>query len=131
MRAGCWRTASGANELLLVGRGRRLLYLLRRHLLRRHVDLVGARHRLLEVANSAAQRVAQRRKLARPEDQEDDDEDEQQLAEAEVHGLPPRVRLARGARVLPANFLRVDRPLVWGHRGASADAPENTHAAFA
>ena len=33
--------------------------------------------------------------------------------------------------VLPANFLRADRPMVWGHRGASADAPENTMTAFA
>lgn len=28
-------------------------------------------------------------------------------------------------------FRRKDRPLVWAHRGASADAPENTQAAFA
>jgi glycerophosphoryl diester phosphodiesterase len=31
--------------------------------------------------------------------------------------------------MLPAAFLRKDRPLVWGHRGASAEAPENTLAA--
>src|SRR4051812_9514126 len=28
-------------------------------------------------------------------------------------------------------FVRTDRPLILGHRGASADAPENTCAAFA
>ena len=33
--------------------------------------------------------------------------------------------------MLPANFLREDRPMVWGHRGASWEAPENTLAAFA
>ena len=33
--------------------------------------------------------------------------------------------------MLPAPFLRSDRPLIWGHRGASAEAPENTMAAFA
>ena len=30
----------------------------------------------------------------------------------------------------PPEWLRSDRPLVWAHRGASADAPENTLAAF-
>ena len=30
----------------------------------------------------------------------------------------------------PPDWLRSDRPLVWAHRGASADAPENTLAAF-
>ncbi len=32
--------------------------------------------------------------------------------------------------MLPSAFLRSDRPLIWGHRGASAEAPENTMAAF-
>jgi glycerophosphoryl diester phosphodiesterase len=32
--------------------------------------------------------------------------------------------------MLPAHFNRAGRPLIWAHRGASADAPENTVAAF-
>lgn len=36
----------------------------------------------------------------------------------------------RGGYHAPA-FARDDRPLIWAHRGASADAPENTCAAFA
>jgi glycerophosphoryl diester phosphodiesterase len=33
--------------------------------------------------------------------------------------------------MLPAHFIRDGRPLIWAHRGASAEAPENTLAAFA
>jgi glycerophosphoryl diester phosphodiesterase len=33
--------------------------------------------------------------------------------------------------MLPAHFIRQGRPLIWAHRGASAEAPENTLAAFA
>jgi glycerophosphoryl diester phosphodiesterase len=32
--------------------------------------------------------------------------------------------------MLPAHFNRTGRPLIWAHRGASAEAPENTLAAF-
>ncbi len=32
--------------------------------------------------------------------------------------------------MLPAHFNRTGRPLLWAHRGASAEAPENTLAAF-
>ena len=33
--------------------------------------------------------------------------------------------------MLPAHFIPGGRPLIWAHRGASAEAPENTLAAFA
>ncbi len=33
--------------------------------------------------------------------------------------------------MLPAHFIPRGRPLIWAHRGASAEAPENTLAAFA
>lgn len=33
--------------------------------------------------------------------------------------------------MLPAHFIRDERPAIWAHRGASAEAPENTLAAFA
>jgi glycerophosphoryl diester phosphodiesterase len=32
--------------------------------------------------------------------------------------------------MLPAHFIRSGAPLIWAHRGASAEAPENTMAAF-
>ena len=32
--------------------------------------------------------------------------------------------------MLPAHFIPAGRPLIWAHRGASAEAPENTLAAF-
>jgi glycerophosphoryl diester phosphodiesterase len=32
--------------------------------------------------------------------------------------------------MLPAHFNRTGRPLIWAHRGASSEAPENTLAAF-
>lgn len=33
--------------------------------------------------------------------------------------------------MLPAHFIRDERPVIWAHRGASAEAPENTLGAFA
>src|SRR5256885_5747813 len=124
-----------APRLLLLRGGARLrlrrgcLVLGQGVLLRGDVDLVVPRHRSLEVLDALAQGVAQLRKLARAEDEEDHDEDQQQLAEPEIHRKASSSWQA-STEMLPAHFNRTGRPLLWAHRGASAEAPENTLAAF-
>src|SRR5438132_1023446 len=123
-----------APRLLLLRGGARLrlrrgcLVLGQGVLLRGDVDLVVSSHRSLEVLDALAQGVAELRELARAEDEEDHDEDQQQLAEPEIHRKASSWQASM--EMLPAHFNRTGRPLLWAHRGASADAPENTLAAF-
>src|SRR2546428_798027 len=134
MRGGC-SPPEGIRALLLLRRGAGLrlrggrLVLRQRVLLRSDVDLVVPRHRSLEVLDAFAQGVAQLRQLAGAEDEEDHDEDQQQLAEPEIHRKTSSSWQA-STEMLPAHFNRTGRPLLWAHRGASAEAPENTLAAF-
>src|SRR3989449_3020856 len=134
MRGGC-SPPEGIRALLLIRRGAGLrlrggrLVLRQRVLLRSDVDLVVPRHRSLEVLDAFAQGVAQLRQLAGAEDEEDHDEDQQQLAEPEIHRKTSSSWQA-STEMLPAHFNRTGRPLLWAHRGASAEAPENTLAAF-
>src|SRR5207253_2334842 len=117
----------------LVGSGRLLLLSLV-DLLGRHVDGVVTAHRPLEVADPAAQRVAELRDLARPEDEQHHEEDEEELAEPEIAHVRCSFQVrevnASTGRASPQQFSRAGRPLVWAHRGASCAAPENTLAAF-
>src|SRR2546421_4281728 len=135
MRGGCSPPEGIRALLLLRGRaGLRLrggrLVLRQRVLLRSDVDLVVPRHRSLEVLDAFAQGVPQLRQLAGAEDEEDHDEDQQQFAEPEIHRKTSSSWQA-STEMLPAHFNRTGRPLLWAHRGASAEAPENTLAAFA
>src|SRR2546423_620647 len=134
MRGGCSPPEGIRALLLLRGRaGLRLrdgrLVLRQRVLLRSDVDLVVPRHRSLEVLDAFAQGVPQLRQLAGAEDEEDHDEDQQQFAEPEIHRKTSSSWQA-STEMLPAHFNRTGRPLLWAHRGASAEAPENTLAAF-
>src|SRR6266478_4827804 len=134
MRGGC-SPPEGIRALLLLRRGAGLrlrggrLVLRQRVLLRSDVDLVVPRHRSLEVLDAFAQGVPQLRQLAGAEDEEDHDEDQQQFAEPEIHRKTSSSWQA-STEMLPAHFNRTGRPLLWAHRGASAEAPENTLAAF-